>query len=166
MGDKMEDAAPVFFDAAGKVVKDHAAFQAARVVHPGILTATACLELHGIGQGGAVIFNIQVTVDPNTYPFLILEGSIGGDICQVPLTQWVITGGSFGPQLFIDAKRLPLVLDPTAIGPIGGDEGCAKTMRIIGTFQAPDSYAGTYGTEGSSFDFSHTTLFKGWHSCP
>jgi hypothetical protein len=155
-------AAPTFFDASGKEVKDRSAQLVARVI-PGIQTATACLELHGVGNGGSVTFEIQVIVNPNTYPFLILGGSIRGDICTVR-DQWVVTGGSFGPHLVIAAKRVPLANSPN-IAAFGGTS-CATDLRVVGFFQAPDSYAGSYGTNGSDSDFSHTTLFKGWHACP
>jgi hypothetical protein len=165
MEGKADPITPSFFNSAGSAVSDQAAYQAASVERPEISTATACLELHGTGHGGSVIFDILLIVNPHTYPFQILEGTISRDICNAPFTQWVVTGGSFGPSLFIDARRIPFELEPAAIGPIN-DNNCAKTMRIIGSFQVPNSYMGTYGTEGSSTDFSHTTLFKGWNTCP
>lgn len=158
-------ATPKFFDASGGGVKDQAAFLAARM-SAGVRPATACLELHGVGQGGSVVFQIQVIVNPNTYPFLILGGTVGGDICNAVSTHWVVTGGSFGPNLVIEAKRLPLVNAPSSIASVVGGSSCATSIIVFGHFQAPDSYAGTYGFDGSNSDFSHTTLFKGWLICP
>ena len=164
MEDLRSALASTFFDASGRVLEDEAAHQAARA-SAGISTVTACLELHGVGHGGSVVFQIQLRVNPNTYPFLALGGSIGGDICNEVTTRWVVTGGSFGPHLVIEAKRVPLGNAPPATAAAGGST-CATSMSIVGFFQAPDSYAGTYGTLGSNSDFSHTTLFKGWHACP
>jgi hypothetical protein len=157
-------ATPAFFDASGRQVIDQAAHQAARI-HPGIGTATACLELHGIGQGGAVVFKIEVKVNPNSYPFLILGGKIGGDICNVLTTQWVVTGGSLGSNLVIEAKRVRPSNAPPEAALAASQGNCATTLSVVGFFHAPNSYAGTYGTNGSNSDFSHTTLFKGWDAC-
>jgi hypothetical protein len=163
--DKVSAAAPKFFDASGGEVRDQASHQAAREI-PGIRPATACLELHGVGNGGSVIFEIQLIVNPNTYPFLILGGSVRGDICNVPADQWAVTGGSFGPYLAIEARRIPPVNAPPNTASVISGSSCATTMSVVGFFQAPDSYAGSYGFSGSNSDFSHTTLFKGWHICP
>lgn len=163
--DEKGTAASRFFGASGSEVRDQAAHQAARVA-PGIQTATACLELHGVGNGGSVIFEIQVIVNPNTYPFLILGGTIRGDICNVLADQWVVTGGSFGQHLVIEAKRVPPVNAPPNISLPVGSIGCATRLSVVGFYQPPDSYAGSYGSDGSNSDFSHTTLFKGWHACP
>jgi len=154
-------ATPTFFDASGRRVTDQAAHQAARTP-AGIGTATACLELHA----GTVVFKIEVKVNPNSYPFLILGGKIGGDICNVLTTQWVVTGGSLGSNLVIEAKRVRPSNAPPGAALAAGDGSCATSMSIIGSFHAPNSYAGTYGTNGSNFDFSHTTLFKSWDACP
>jgi|SRR3954451_9681721 len=154
-------AASVFFDASGAQVADQAAHAAARVP-AGLRPATACLELHAAG----VVFKIQVIVNPNAYPFLIVGGAITGDICNGLTTHWVVSGGSFGSNLVIEAKRVPLANAPAAIGSVAGSGDCATSMSIVGSYRAPDSYAGTYGTNGSSAEFSHTTLFKGWNACP
>jgi hypothetical protein len=161
MADVRDVSADTLFDAAGSEIKGQADIEAARLA--GVGTATACLELHGTGQGGSVVFTIQLMVNPNTYPFLVLGGFIGGDICNTPATLWKVTSGSFGPTLLIQAKRGPPVNTPNA--PLVVGSSCALTMTAVGFFQAPDSYAGTYGFNGSSSDFSHTTLFKGWQPC-
>ncbi len=161
--DDQRAATPAFFDASGRQVIDQAAHQAARMPAG---TATACLELHGVGQGGAVVFKIEVKVNPNSYPFLILGGKIGGDICNVLTTQWVVTGGSLGSNLVIEAKRVRPSNAPPNAALVAGESNCATTLSVIGFFQAPNSYAGTYGSDGSNSDFSHTTLFKGWDACP
>src|SRR5277367_4730689 len=74
--------------------------------------ATACLELRstspGIGGlGGRIappasgsnvptVIDIQVVVDLNTYPFVVQEGSIRGNIYSAPGTGWKVTWGYFG----------------------------------------------------------------------
>jgi hypothetical protein len=130
-------------------------------------TVTACFELRGTGapeQGGPVTFEVQLVVNPNTYPFVVQSGSISGDICRVLGTHWVVTEGSFGPTLSIQARRTPDTNAPSA-SQLVGPRPCAQAMSIIGVFQPPASYAGTYGTDGSDNDFVHTTLFKGWQPC-
>jgi len=159
MTDQLEVAARTFFDASGTKVKDQATHQAALLA--AVRTATACLELHA----GPTVFQIQLVVNPNTYPFLVLAGSIGGDICTHPGTGWQVTGGSFGPNLVIAATRGPLSNAPANAASLIGDRGCGRSIGIVGFFQAPDSYAGTYGFEGLNNEFSHTTLFKGWQPC-
>jgi len=81
MEDKLGATTAKFFDASGREIRDHAAFLAARV-SPAVRPATACFELHGVGQGDSVVFEIQVIVNPHLYPFLILGGTFGGDICN------------------------------------------------------------------------------------
>jgi hypothetical protein len=128
-------------------------------------TATACFELHGAGpETRPAIFAIQLLVEVNTYPFIVIEGTISGGICQVPGTSWKVTDGSFGPQLFIEAKRTPLSIATTEVAAVPGAP-CSQTLSISGSFQAPDSYAGAYGWDGDIADFIHTTLFKGWQAC-
>jgi hypothetical protein len=163
MAEQLVVAAPAFFDASGRLVTDRATHQAARL--GSFRTAIAFLELHGVPgtpeQGRAVVFEIQLTVNPNVYPFLVLDGAIGGDICTEIGTQWVVTGGSLGQTLVLEAKRLPLGNAPPNTELV---TSCAHTLSISGVFQPPDSYAGAYGSDGSNSDFAHTTLFKGWQT--
>jgi len=103
--------------------------------------AKACLEFHNSPTN---IWKIDVTFNPNTYPYVITGGSIKGTICGSP--NWAVTGGSMGPNLTINAKRT------------GGGQ-CANTVTIVGHFQNPSSYAGTYGFDGASTPFTHTSLY-------
>jgi hypothetical protein len=103
--------------------------------------ATACLTLY---NGPNVKWKINVTFNPNTYPFVITGGTIKGTICGSP--KGVVTGGSMGPTLLIT-------------GNLDGGPGCATTVTIVGNYQDPPSYAGTYGFDGSSTEFLHTTLY-------
>jgi hypothetical protein len=105
-------------------------------------SANACLTLY---NGPGLTWKIDVTFNPNTYPFAITGGTIKGNICGSP--NWVVTGGSMGPNLLINAKRT------------GGGGSCASTVTIVGHFQDPPSYAGTYGFDGVSTSFSHTSLY-------
>ncbi|NEO34457.1 MAG: hypothetical protein F6K36_29470 [Symploca sp. SIO3C6] len=108
-------------------------------------TNTACLEL----RNGSVQFIIEVTFDPNTSPFLITGGQITGSICGSP---WEVIGGSMGSTLRIEAE--------------GQDTpGCANTIIIVGNYQMPSSWSGTYGFNGNSTSFRHTTLFRGYSPC-
>ncbi len=108
---------------------------------PAAAQATACLTLY---NGPAVKWQISVTFNPNTYPFVITGGTIKGTICGSP--KGVVTGGSMGPTLLIH-------------GNLDGGGGCASTVTIVGHYQDPSSYAGTYGFDGSSTEFPHTTLY-------
>ncbi len=155
MSDKPTDARSTLVDATGR--------SKAAAEPTGI--ATACLELHGAGADTPPsVFEIQLTVNVNTYPFVVLEGSISGSICRVPGTVWAVIDGSFGPHLAIEAKRMPLAI-ATADAEALLRGSCAQTVSISGDFQAPDSYAGVYGFNGDTADFIHTTLFKGWQAC-
>jgi hypothetical protein len=102
--------------------------------------ASACLTLYN----GPVKWEINLTFNPDTYPFVITGGTITGGICGSP--KGVVTGGSMGPALTIH-------------GNLDGGPGCASTVTIVGHFQDPASYAGTYGFDGSSTEFPHTTLY-------
>lgn len=60
---------------------------------------------------------------------------------------WDITGGSIGDQLRLDAER-------------AGQGSRASTITVVGQFQNPPSYRGTYGFEGSPSSVNHTTLYQ------
>ncbi len=128
------DATP-HFDAQGKKIT-------AAEVKAATATAKACLELY---NGPGVTWNIDVTYNPNSYPFVITGGSIKGTICDSP--NWVVTGGTLGPNLTVNAKRT------------GGGGACANTVTIVGHYQNPPSYAGTYGFDGASTSFPHTAVY-------
>lgn len=108
--------------------------------------STACLEL----RNGVVSFVIEVNVDPNTYPFVVSGGTIKSGICGAP---WNVTGGFLGTNLRLDATRQ-------------GSGSCANTIIIVGEWQDPSSWRGTYGFDGQSSSFKHTTLFRSWSACP
>jgi len=110
--------------------------------------ATACLQLHL----GSTIFNFNVNINADVYPFPITGGTITGSICQAP---WTVTGGSLGNALTIQGQRSPIA-------------GCATSIAVVGNFNNPSSYAGTYGFNGSSTMFDHHTLILGYNrpSCP
>jgi hypothetical protein len=111
----------------------------AAVVAATAATANACLTLYGPG----VTFPINITFNPTT--LAITGGSIKGDICDSG--DWTVTGGSLVGGLTLNAKRT------------SGAGACATTITIVGTFQSPPSYKGTYGFDGSSTEFAHTTLY-------
>ena len=110
--------------------------------------ATACLQLHL----GSTVFNFNMAINADVYPYPITGGSITGSICQAP---WTVTGGSLGNGLVIHGQRTPV-------------SGCATTIAVVGNYNNPSSYIGTYGFDGSSTMFDHRTLFLGYDrpSCP
>jgi hypothetical protein len=159
MDDHRNATAPRLSDASGRIVADPTALLTPHIPE-GIGGATARFELHSTGPKVA-IFDIWVIANVHTYPFRILGGSIGGDICTVPTYQWVVTRGSFGPHFTIDAVQARPPNAPQAA--LVGEPDCyGMTMSVLSSFQPPDSYSGTYGFSGVSDDFEHTTLFKGW----
>ena len=128
----------IMHDVTGRIVT---ADEAAKLA-PAAASATACLTLY---NGPSVTWQISVTFNPNTYPFVITGGTIKGTICGSP--KGVVTGGSMGPNLLIN-------------GNLNGGASCASTVTIVGHFQDPPSYAGTYGFDGSQTEFAHTTLYS------
>ncbi|HET6359846.1 MULTISPECIES: hypothetical protein [unclassified Streptomyces] len=104
------------------------------------LQATAKLELHN----GQVTFAIELKYNPNTYPHVVTGGQITSGICGAP---WNITGGTIGDQLRLDAER-------------AGQGSCANTITIVGEYQNPPAYRGTYGFEGATSSFKHTTRYE------
>lgn len=134
-----------FFDPRGGAA---ATKQAALAAEGGGAAATrrAYFELHFVG--GGAIFEIEVFFNPNTYPFVITGGTIKGDICNSPT--WVVTGGSIGPSLRISGSNVC----PTPT--------CSSRINIVGKCQCTPSYIGTYGFDGSSTMFKHSTLFLGY----
>jgi len=103
--------------------------------------STECkLTLHS----GAVTFVIEVKYNPNTYPHVVMGGQITSGICGAP---WDITGGTIGETIRLDAKR-------------AGQGSCANTITIVGEYQNPPAYRGTYGFDGATSSFKHTTRYE------
>ncbi|MEV8022620.1 hypothetical protein AB0O76_41275 [Streptomyces sp. NPDC086554] len=103
--------------------------------------STACkMQLHN----GAITFAIEVKYNPNTYPHVVTGGQITAGICGAP---WDITGGLIGDTIRLDAKR-------------AGQGSCANTITIVGEYQNPPAYRGTYGFDGATASFKHTTLYQ------
>jgi hypothetical protein len=115
---------------------------------PAVSPAKACLQLHL----GSTVFNFNVNINADVYPYPITGGTITGSICQAP---WTVTGGSLGNSLTIHGQRAPVT-------------ACSTSISVVGNFDNPSSYIGTYGFNGSSTMFSHHTLFLGYDrpSCP
>ncbi|MEU6572814.1 hypothetical protein [Streptomyces sp. NPDC046805] len=90
--------------------------------------SAAKLEVHN----GPVTFAMEVTYNPNACPYVVLGGQITGGICGAP---WDITGGFIGDTLRLDARR-------------AGQGPCATTLTVVGEFQSPSAYRGTYGLNG------------------
>ena len=134
-----------FFDPRGGVA---ATKQEALAAAPAAAAATrrAYFELHF--AGGGVIFEIEVLFDPTSYPFVITGGTIKGSICNSPT--WVVTGGSIGPSLQINGSN------------VCPNPNCASSISIVGRCQCTPSYIGTYGFDGPSTGFNHSTLFLGY----
>ncbi|MFI6643573.1 hypothetical protein [Streptomyces sp. NPDC050504] len=100
----------------------------------------AKLTLHN----GTTTFEMVVKYNPNTYPHVVTGGQITSGICGAP---WDITGGFLGEQIRLDAKR-------------AGQGSCANTITIVGEFQNPPAYRGTYGFDGAASSFKHTTRYE------
>ncbi|GAA2081729.1 hypothetical protein GCM10009801_40940 [Streptomyces albiaxialis] len=115
------------------------AFASAMEATPEALETSSKLELHN----GTVTFAIEVKYNPNTYPHVVTGGQITSGICGAP---WDITGGLIGQQIRLDAKRT-------------GQGSCANTLTIVGEYQNPPAYRGTYGFDGAASSFRHTTKF-------
>jgi hypothetical protein len=133
-------------DTHGNVVAPGAAAPLAALAPP---PTHACLQLHL----GGTVFNFNLQINPNAYPYPVTGGTITGSICGAP---WAVTGGSLGSALHINGHKSP----PAA--------GCATTISVVGNFNPPGSWIGTYGFNGSSTMFNHHTLFLGYNrpTCP
>lgn len=131
-----------FFDAFGNPANSLDAVGAA----PQATTQQACLELHN----GPVTFVVEVDFTPNTYPYVITGGTVKSGVCGAP---WTVTGGVMGSDLRLTARRT-------------GTGNCADTLTVVGEYQNPPSWRGTYGFNGAASSFRHTTLFRGFDSCP
>ncbi|KAB1143080.1 hypothetical protein F7R91_26955 [Streptomyces luteolifulvus] len=130
-----------FHNAQGAEVKTRdEAFAAQREVSAEAVSASAKLELHN----GAVTFAIEVKYNPNTYPYVVLGGRITSGICGAP---WDITGGHLGETIRLDAKNP------------AGPGTCAGTITVVGEYQNPPAYRGTYGFNGATSSFKHTTVY-------
>jgi hypothetical protein len=131
------DLATKLYDASGAQVKTREKV----LVTPQSVATTITLSLHN----GPVTFAMKVEIDPNTYPHVITGGTIVSGICGAP---WDITGGRLGDDIRIDAKRT-------------GSGSCASTIAVVGEFQHPATYRGTYGFDGSATTFRHSTIYHG-----
>lgn len=125
-------------------------------------TAVGCFELY---SGGTVI-EIQVVVDlvRGLLPYVVLDGSLRGDIFTPPGTAWRMTAGSLNASsLFFAGELGPLEIDPGATEASNLASG-ASSILIIGIGKGPQTYPGRLGF--SAFpSIPHTTLFKGWQGC-
>lgn len=127
-----------FHNAQGAEVKTRdEAFAGQQEVSPEAVSTTARLELH---NGATVTWELEVQYNPNTHPYVVLGGQITGTIAGPP---WNITGGFIGDTLRLDAKR---------------HDGTA-TVTIVGEYQNPPAYRGTYGFNGATSSFKHTTVY-------
>jgi hypothetical protein len=124
-----------FVDPSGKEVSS----REEALATPEAVAVTANLDLNN----GSVTFEMEVQYDPNTYPHVITGGQITSGICGAP---WDITGGFLGDSMRLDAKR-------------AGSGSCASTITIVGEYQNPPAYRGTYGFDGATSWFKHTTRF-------
>ena len=139
-----------YFDPSGSQLATREAAQAAAQAFalPGnAAQATAYLEL----RSGGASFTIEVTLRLDAYPFHVIGGTIERGICGGP---WSVTSESLiGSHLQLEGKRM-------------GSGKCADTIAVVGEFQNPSSWTGTYTFDGSPITNQHTTLFLGWDFCP
>ncbi|MFJ8823491.1 hypothetical protein ACIREE_17060 [Streptomyces sp. NPDC102467] len=94
-------------------------------------------------SNGSITFAITARINPNTHPYVVTGGRITSGICGAP---WDITGGFIGDTIRIDAKR-------------SGQGSCADTLTLVGEYHNPPSYRGTYGFDGATSSFQHTTRY-------
>jgi hypothetical protein len=130
------------YDASGGPTEDLVQAQDATTQ---AVKVTSCLVLHN----GAATFTMNVDVDVNANPPQVRGGQITSGICGAP---WAITGGTMGANLVLTARRQ-------------GSGQCATTITIVGNFANPPRWVGTYGFDGNSTAFRHTTVFNGWRPC-
>lgn len=135
--DERIGAARTYVDPSGSRVESR---EAAFAV-PEAVSTSIRLTLHN----AAVTFEMEIEIDPNTYPFSLTGGRITAGICGAP---WDITGGFLGDDLLVQAART-------------GAGSCADTITVVGEFVRPGAYRGTYGFNGTSSSFRHTTLYRG-----
>jgi len=138
-----------YIDAEGKMVEKSEAMTAMKAKALSGSPAKACLQLHL----GSTVFNFNLDINADTYPYPVTGGTITGNICGAP---WHVTGGSLGSSLTIHgAINTPV-------------SGCSSTISVVGNANVPSGYAGTYGFGGSSTMFNHHTLFLGFQktTCP
>lgn len=127
-----------FHNAQGAEVKTRdEAFAGQQEVSPEAVSATAKLELH---NGATVTWELEVKYNPNTHPYVVLGGQITGTIASPP---WNITGGFIGDTIRLDAKQ----------------HNGTTTVTIVGEYQNPPAYRGTYGFNGATSSFKHTTVY-------
>ncbi|MER5950988.1 hypothetical protein ABT127_33630 [Streptomyces sp. NPDC001904] len=129
-----------FHNPQGVEVKNHAeAFAAQADVSAEAVSVDCKLELNN----GPVTFTITAKINPNTHPYVVTGGRItsgtGG-------ATWDITGGFIGDSIRLDAKR-------------AGQGSSANTITIVGEYQNPPAYRGTYGFDGATSSFKHTTRY-------
>ena len=127
-----------FHNAQGAEVKTRdEAFATQQEVSPEAVSTTAKLELH---NGATVTWQLEVKYNPNTHPYVVLGGQITGTIAGPP---WDITGGYIGDTIRLDAKQ----------------HNGTTTVTIVGEYQNPPAYRGTYGFNGATSSFKHTTVY-------
>ncbi|SDK87489.1 hypothetical protein [Streptomyces indicus] len=131
-----------FFNPQGAEVKtrDEAFASMQQDVGAEAATTTCKLTLHN----GQITFALEVLYNPNTYPHVVTGGQITSGICGAP---WDITSGFIGESLRLDAKR-------------AGQGSCASTLTIVGEYQNPPAFRGTYGFDGATSSFKHTTRYE------
>ncbi|GAA3239691.1 hypothetical protein ACFO1B_09300 [Dactylosporangium siamense] len=107
---------------------------------PEAVSTKVKLTLHNAG----VSFQISAEINLGTYPFVLTGGQITAGICGAP---WTITGGVLGDDLRLEAQR-------------AGEGSCANSIIVVGEYVQPGAYRGTYGFNGTSSAFRHTTVFQ------
>jgi hypothetical protein len=108
----------------------------------------ACFELNNTSE---VLWYIDVTFDPNVYPYSVTGGTISGTICGAG--EVAVVSGSIGSTVRLRASDFA--------------PACGPTVRIVGTATVPDGYQGTYILAGGT-TYSQHLLFLGYDraSCP
>ncbi len=125
------------------------------------------------GSNAPTVIDIQAVVDLNTYPFVVLEGSIRGNLYTAPGTGWKVTSGYFGTpnsrypfSLFIEAEASPLGNAATAARPVLPAGTVHQKISIVCALsELPNAFPGYFFLDDEAAFFGCTVLFKGWQPC-
>jgi hypothetical protein len=150
-------------------------------------TAVALFEMHALPPGPTTgIIPIELTVDLTAHaPYLVLGGTLGGDIYTGPLPDehWEVIYGAVGistlqqppPQTPPPAQDAALYVtaERVRITPAGSGEAEAqlvgngpRAFSMMGFFWPPATFQGAWTYAESEAWYPCITLFIGWRASP
>jgi hypothetical protein len=170
MNDQIPLAGTVRVDSSGRRMPTEASQPEAD--NPLSRPVTACFEFRAKDQPWVV--QIQLLLNPNVSPWVLVGGSIRGDICTDPGNGWKVVNGLLDPQdgsLDIVAQQSPLVDDPAAaedvVNPVHhGPCHHALLIFVRPLPYLPLAYEGNFFFADQGLHFQPCILlFKGWNAC-